>query len=83
MKKISPDHDNAATPHADASLHQHASPQWQQRLKSQSGAAYWRGLDQLAETPEFQEWVGREFGDGASELTDPVSRRHFVQIMSA
>ncbi len=77
MKKTSPDHDNAATPHA------HASPQWQQRLKSQSGAAYWRGLDQLAETPEFQEWVGREFGDGASELTDPVSRRHFVQIMSA
>ena len=44
---------------------------------------YWRSLDQLAETPEFQEFVEREFPAGASELTDPVTRRHFVKIMSA
>ena len=42
-----------------------------------------RGLDQLAETPEFKEWLQREFPAGASEMTDPVSRRHFVKIMSA
>jgi molybdopterin-containing oxidoreductase family iron-sulfur binding subunit len=47
------------------------------------GRKYWRSLDQLAETPEFRQWVEREFPEGASEWTDPVSRRHFVQIMSA
>jgi MoCo/4Fe-4S cofactor protein with predicted Tat translocation signal len=48
-----------------------------------TGPDYWRSLDQLADTPEFREWVGREFPAGASELTDPVSRRHFVKLMSA
>jgi molybdopterin-containing oxidoreductase family iron-sulfur binding subunit len=47
------------------------------------GRKYWRSLDQLAETPEFKQWVEREFPAGASEWTDPVSRRHFVKIMSA
>jgi MoCo/4Fe-4S cofactor protein with predicted Tat translocation signal len=48
-----------------------------------SGRAYWRSLDELAETPEFRQWVEREFPVGASEWTDPVSRRHFTKIMSA
>jgi molybdopterin-containing oxidoreductase family iron-sulfur binding subunit len=47
------------------------------------GPKYWRSLDQLAETPEFHQWVEREFPAGASEWTDPVSRRNFVKIMSA
>src|SRR5947207_162735 len=49
----------------------------------ETGRKYWRSLDQLAETPEFRTWVEREFPQGASEWTDPVSRRHFVKIMSA
>ncbi|MBI3849762.1 MAG: TAT-variant-translocated molybdopterin oxidoreductase [Verrucomicrobia bacterium] len=49
----------------------------------ESGPKYWRSLDQLADTPEFRQWVEREFPAGASEFTDPVSRRHFVKIMSA
>src|SRR5215510_5304240 len=49
----------------------------------ETGRKYWRSLDQLAETPEFRQWVEREFPEGASEWTDPVSRRHFVKIMSA
>src|SRR5258707_4402656 len=48
-----------------------------------SGRQYWRSLEQLAETPEFKQWVERELPQGASEWTDPVSRRHFVKIMSA
>jgi MoCo/4Fe-4S cofactor protein with predicted Tat translocation signal len=48
-----------------------------------NGRQYWRSVDQLADTPEFREWLGREFPEGATELTDPVSRRHFVKIMSA
>ena len=47
------------------------------------GPKYWRSLDQLADTPEFREWLEREFPAGASEFTDPVSRRYFVKIMSA
>src|SRR5947207_5197330 len=47
------------------------------------GPEYWRSLDHLADTPEFRRWVEREFPSGASELTDPVSRRHFMKIMSA
>jgi MoCo/4Fe-4S cofactor protein with predicted Tat translocation signal len=49
----------------------------------ETGPKYWRSLDHLAETPEFRQWVEREFPSGASEFTDPVSRRHFVKIMSA
>jgi molybdopterin-containing oxidoreductase family iron-sulfur binding subunit len=48
-----------------------------------TGRIYWRSLEQLAETPEFRQWVEREFPEGASEWTDPVSRRHFMKIMSA
>src|SRR2546426_9321714 len=47
------------------------------------GRKYWRSLDQLAQTPQFRQWLEREFPQGASEWTDPVSRRHFVKIMSA
>ncbi|HLP77788.1 MAG TPA: TAT-variant-translocated molybdopterin oxidoreductase, partial [Candidatus Paceibacterota bacterium] len=49
----------------------------------EAGRRYWRSLDQLAETPEFRQWLEREFPQGASEFTDEVSRRHFVKIMSA
>src|SRR5512140_342147 len=49
----------------------------------ENGRTYWRSLDQLADTPEFRQWMEREFPEGASEWTDPVSRRHFVKIMSA
>ncbi len=49
----------------------------------ESGPHYWRSLEHLADTPAFREWLEREFPDGATEFTDPVSRRHFVRIMSA
>ncbi|MBI5388575.1 MAG: TAT-variant-translocated molybdopterin oxidoreductase [Verrucomicrobia bacterium] len=44
---------------------------------------YWRSLDQLAETPQFREWVEREFPAGASELRDETTRRHFLKLMGA
>ena len=49
----------------------------------ETGRKYWRGMDQLQDTPEFRGWLEREFPQGASEFVDPVSRRHFVKIMSA
>jgi len=48
-----------------------------------AGPAYWRSLDELAETPEFHQWVAKEFPSGASEFFDPVTRRNFVKLMSA
>ena len=47
------------------------------------GRKYWRSTDQLADTPEFRQWMEREFPAGATDEMDGVSRRHFVKIMSA
>jgi len=44
---------------------------------------YWRSLDQLAETPEFRQWVEREFPEDASAVLDGNSRRTMLKIMAA
>ena len=48
-----------------------------------TGRRYWRSLDDLAETPEFKDWLHREFPAGASQMEDGQSRRNFLKIMSA
>jgi len=48
-----------------------------------TGKKYWKSLDELAEAPEFKEFVEREFPEGASELGTNVSRRRFLQVMGA
>ncbi|MGO8674595.1 MAG: TAT-variant-translocated molybdopterin oxidoreductase [Limisphaerales bacterium] len=50
---------------------------------AESGPVYWRSLDELAQTPQFRQWIEREFPEGASEWADPVSRRQFLRLMSA
>ena len=47
------------------------------------GKEYWRSLDQLADTPEFNEFLQREFPENASEMTNPVTRRKFLSLMGA
>ena len=49
---------------------------------STNGRRYWRSLDELSDTPEFKDWLHREFPQGASEL-DGSNRRHFLKIMAA
>ncbi len=44
---------------------------------------YWRSLDELSQTKEFREYVEREFPQGASELSHPISRRSFMHLMGA
>jgi len=45
---------------------------------------YWRSLDQLDDTPEFQELLHREFPEGITEPPqDPVSRRRFLGVVAA
>ena len=39
-------------------------------LNGSAGRRYWRSLDELADTPEFKEWLHREFPQGASEMED-------------
>ncbi len=54
-----------------------------QELKGAKGKKFWRSLDELAETPEFQAAVEREFPNSAQEWVDPVSRRGFLKLMGA
>ena len=44
---------------------------------------YWRSLEELAQTPGFEEWLHREFPRGASEWSDQVHRRDFLRLMGA
>src|ERR1017187_3749693 len=49
-----------------------------------TGRRYWRSLDELADTPDFKDWLHREFPVGASEMVeDGTSRRNFLKLMSA
>ena len=54
-----------------------------EKLAAEGGQEYWRSLEAAAETPEFQNWLHREFPAGASEWTDTTSRRQFLKIMAA
>ncbi|HBF22603.1 MAG TPA: molybdopterin oxidoreductase [Planctomycetes bacterium] len=44
---------------------------------------YWRSLEQLSETPQFQEMVAKEFPSGPEEDWTESSRRRFLQLMGA
>src|SRR5581483_10113047 len=44
---------------------------------------YWRNLDELADSPVFEEFVRREFPHAAEEWNNPVERRTFLKIMGA
>ncbi len=54
-----------------------------EKLGGVKGKRYWRSIDELAGTPEFQEAVEREFPSAAQEWLDPVSRRGFMKLMGA
>ncbi len=44
---------------------------------------YWRSVEDLTHSPEFREWMHREFPEGASELTAAEDRRQFLKVMGA
>ena len=54
-----------------------------EKLQGTRGRTYWRSLEQVAETPEFKEFLHREFPHNASEWLDPVGRRGFLKLMGA
>ncbi len=53
------------------------------KLAGQKGKRYWRSIDELAGTPEFEAAVRAEFPEQASEWIDTVSRRSFLKVMGA
>src|SRR5262245_19162400 len=53
------------------------------KLADTRGRDYWRILESVAETPEFKEFLHREFPQNASEWLDPVGRRGFLKLMGA
>lgn len=57
------------------------------RKKIQAGLSpkQWRGLDELAENPEFQEALEKEFPrqTAAAEFNTPIGRRSFLKLMAA
>jgi molybdopterin-containing oxidoreductase family iron-sulfur binding subunit len=53
------------------------------QLDGTRGKEYWRSLESLSGTPEFKEFLHREFPQNASEWLDPVGRRGFLKLMSA
>jgi len=50
-----------------------------------TGKKYWRSLGEYRNTPEFRDWLEREFPAGASELNgdEEWSRRDFMKLMGA
>jgi len=54
-----------------------------ERLRGAAGPQYWRMLDEIAATPEFEAMLHREFPNQASEMRDPVSRRNFIKLMGS
>src|ERR1700690_29453 len=48
-----------------------------------TGPEYWRSLEELAGSEDFQDALHREFPKGASEWVDSVSRRGFLKVMGA
>ena len=59
------------------------------KLDGKSGKRFWKSLDELADTPAFQQLMQEEFPRqsgsmaGAGEWVDAVSRRGFMKVMGA
>ncbi len=54
-----------------------------EQIEDTTGPQYWRSLEELAGSEEFQEMMHREFPKGASEWLDTFSRRGFLKTMGA
>jgi MoCo/4Fe-4S cofactor protein with predicted Tat translocation signal len=54
-----------------------------EKLKNVRGKKYWRSVDELANTPEFQAAVEKEFPGSPHAWGDDVSRRGFMKFMGA
>jgi MoCo/4Fe-4S cofactor protein with predicted Tat translocation signal len=58
-------------------------PTLRKRLAGLNGQKYWRSLEELAETEEFQDFLKHEFPQGTDQWLNPLSRRNFLKLMGA
>jgi molybdopterin-containing oxidoreductase family iron-sulfur binding subunit len=60
---------------------------WEHPAEQPNSRKYFRSLGELDDTPEFREWVSREFPQGAAMMADEAdagqSRRDFMKLMGA
>jgi MoCo/4Fe-4S cofactor protein with predicted Tat translocation signal len=54
-----------------------------ERLAGESGPRYWRSLEEIAQTPEFRDFLAHEFPENADQWGDAFNRRRFLQLMGA
>ncbi len=54
-----------------------------ERLAEARGPKFWRSFEELADTPEFQEVLHREFPRQASEWHEGLDRRRFLSLAGA
>ncbi|HEU5090641.1 MAG TPA: TAT-variant-translocated molybdopterin oxidoreductase, partial [Roseiflexaceae bacterium] len=59
------------------------APETDTQSPATRGREFWRSLEELSNSPTFQEWLEREFPSGAAEMRDPRSRRNFLKLMGA
>ncbi len=52
-------------------------------MTRKSAPKYWRSIEQLENSPEFLEFMHREFPVAASEYPQGISRRRWMQLMGA
>jgi molybdopterin-containing oxidoreductase family iron-sulfur binding subunit len=74
------------SPDSPATLDGSSTTKWdalRTRLSSGDNQEFWRSLDELAETPEFLDYVSHEFPRQSGEWMDTVARRSFLKLMAA
>nr|MBA3248321.1 TAT-variant-translocated molybdopterin oxidoreductase [Pyrinomonadaceae bacterium] len=54
-----------------------------EKLSKTQGKEFWRSLEELAESEEFDEFLHREFPQHASEWDEGTDRRSFLKLMGA
>lgn len=53
------------------------------KLANKTGKKYWKSLEEVAETEQFQDLLKHEFPAGADQWLNPVTRRNFLRLMGA
>jgi molybdopterin-containing oxidoreductase family iron-sulfur binding subunit len=53
------------------------------KLESKQGPSYWRGLEELADTPTFNEFLREEFPRQSIPYENSLDRRDFMKLLGA
>ena len=52
-------------------------------MNQHEGVQYWRSLNELTRTPQFEEAVRREFPNDEWDRLPPATRRQFIKVLGA